>query len=351
MDTRQQRDHKDLVTEVAAAVRRGQRSIVLSDGHREFHQRLFPHSIRRSLESVALALKLAGVEFPFDSHSSQPRLRHVVRRVIEKLCQRDDWNIGVTSRNHLDTILGGQWPTMSWFPRRHRDGFFADPMFDDTWLYFEWMNPQTNLGEIHRVQWDGTSFSTQEKFFAPDYHVSYPFVLTHDKKTYVIPEQSTTGTTVAIDVLTDTSVEILDVGLVDPTLVSFEGRWYLFGGYPGPSELVALYGWSSDAPFGPFELISSHPIVLNARGARMAGPFVQHNGSLFRFGQDCTHRYGGGIVVFEVLELSHNRYSERHVQDLRPSPDWHWNEGLHTMSVGQNYIAVDAVRSRISLCR
>jgi len=351
MNTRHQSDPQALVAEVTKAVRRGQRSIVLSDGRQEFYQRIYPHSVRRSLESVALALKLAGIDLPYNQTLPRPRLRHVVHRAFEKLCQRDDWNIGVTSSRFLDLILRGQWPQFFWFAREHGDGFFADPMISDNWIYYEWMNPQTQRGEIQRVQWNGTSFSSREPFFTPDYHVSYPFVVEANHEKFIIPEQSSTGKTIAISEKTGASVEILDVGLVDPTLLGFDGRWYLFGGYPGPSELVALYGWSSDSPFGPFEMISSHPIVLNARGARMAGPFVRHNGSLFRFGQDCTHRYGGGIVVFEVLELTHNRYTERHVQDLRPSPEWPWNEGLHTISVGRDYIAIDALRRRVSLCR
>ena len=45
----------------------------------------------------------------------------------------------------------------------------------------------------------------------------------------------------------------------------------------------------------------------------MGGPIVVQDGSLYRFGQDCSKRYGGALSIYEITKLSDYRYSEKYV--------------------------------------
>jgi hypothetical protein len=49
----------------------------------------------------------------------------------------------------------------------------------------------------------------------------------------------------------------------------------------------------------------------------MAGAILPLGDRLFRFGQDFRRGYGDGVVMFEILELSPRRYSERELGTVR----------------------------------
>jgi hypothetical protein len=89
-------------------------------------------------------------------------------------------------------------------------------------------------------------------------------------------------------------------------------RWWLFASparayIPNWDELVLFY---ADDPFGDWHPHPANPIVQSATGGRMAGSLFEHEGHLFRPGQDCRGGYGRGVVFAHIDTLTPEAYQE-----------------------------------------
>jgi hypothetical protein len=89
-----------------------------------------------------------------------------------------------------------------------------------------------------------------------------------------------------------------------------------------------------------------NPIVSDVRQARPGGPLFCRDGRIFRPSQNSSYRYGYGLNINEVLELSETGYRERVVE--RIEPNWDRNvQGIHSYSAIDGLAVVDAIyRSR-----
>jgi len=97
------------------------------------------------------------------------------------------------------------------------------------------------------------------------------------------------------------------------------------------------------SPLGPFTRHPANPLVTDVRRARMAGRFFHSGNALFRPAQRCVPRYGAGIVVHEVLELTPDRYQERVTHELHPR----WSRGMvgfHTINCSAGLSVIDSLR-------
>ncbi|MFN9789867.1 MAG: hypothetical protein ACK53X_02100, partial [Holosporales bacterium] len=98
----------------------------------------------------------------------------------------------------------------------------------------------------------------------------------------------------------------------DATLHYDGQRWWLFASparayIPNWDELVLFY---ADYPFGDWHPHPANPIVQSATGGRMAGSLFEHEGHLFRPGQDCRGGYGRGVVFAHIDTLTPEAYQE-----------------------------------------
>ena len=76
----------------------------------------------------------------------------------------------------------------------------------------------------------------------------------------------------------------------------------------------------------------------------MAGQLFWHNGRLIRPAQDCTARYGGRVILYAVECLRLDHYREAEVSTLEPEHFRSEYIGLHTISLGESLVAIDALR-------
>ena len=132
--------------------------------------------------------------------------------------------------------------------------------------------------------------------------------------------------------------------LVDGTLFESNGSWFLFAGSSADSHqrLELYYSSSLDSDFHAHPM---SPIVLDPRSSRMAGPIVQKDGSIYRFGQDCSERYGGGITISRVTELKPNSYREERVGSLSLEGAL----GPHSLLIGKDLIWLDIYTEKFAL--
>ena len=84
----------------------------------------------------------------------------------------------------------------------------------------------------------------------------------------------------------------------------------------------------------------------DARRARPAGSIFQQDGKLVRPAQDCSHRYGYGIRMMEIVTLDEERYQESEIASY--TPDWDGNVvGLHTIHRNDGFTVLDVKQSTL----
>jgi len=187
------------------------------------------------------------------------------------------------------------------------------------------------------------------------YHLSYPFVFAEGGKIWMIPETSTNGTIELYRAERFPDVWVLDAVLVedvvasDATLVTHEGRRWLFASLaePGGSTWDSLGLFHAPSLAGPWTPHPLNPVVIDVRAARPAGMMFQRDGRLFRPAQDCSRNYGYALNLFEVTRLDPDGYVQRQVRHLPAPPAWRV-DGVHTLNQAEGLEVIDCVgwRSR-----
>ena len=74
---------------------------------------------------------------------------------------------------------------------------------------------------------------------------------------------------------------LLEVPVVDPTVVEWDGRWWLFGGRRDRDANTELWLWSAASLFGPWTGHPQNPVKIDVTSSRPAGtPFVRRRRAL-----------------------------------------------------------------------
>jgi hypothetical protein len=130
--------------------------------------------------------------------------------------------------------------------------------------------------------------------------------------------------------------------LVDPTLLDHGGSFYLFANDIAEGDFV-LRLWSSDDIEGTFQEHPASPVLISPCGGRMGGLLIDQSG-LYRVGQDNSGKYGDGVLLFRVEELSRDTYRETLVDRLRFSEV----HGPHTLNFTSKGVLFDFYRHRLA---
>jgi len=291
-------------------------------------------------------------------------LRFVVPKLLRSVRLRLPWN----RRN--DRWFVAYRPNRDRFTaRRDRfcpDGFVdlavgddyeaADPFLVSkdgrNFLFWEEMLPPNRFGRIAVVEISQSgAISPPRVALEKPYHLSYPCAFEHEGDYFMVPESSANSTvdlyraTRFPDVWRHEKTLAADVSLVDTTPLFDQGRWYFFttAVHPrlkGGMHTLLFQSEKLDAPWRP------HPVNVicsDVRRARSAGSIFVRNGKLIRPGQDCTIRYGRAIALNEIIELSPERYQERHLETILPT----WRQDLtatHTLNSNSELEVIDGLR-------
>jgi hypothetical protein len=225
--------------------------------------------------------------------------------------------------------------------------FVADPFLvrqDGRWhLFFEAFNAITSQGDIALATSDDAArWDYQRVVLDEPFHLSYPYVFEADGAYYMVPEcaslqsirlyrasQFPTRWQFVATLVSGT-------GVVDPSVLYTDGRWWMFASAPGDA---ALYAYYADRPEGPWLPHAANPIVRDAPDhARPGGRVLPWNERVIRFAQDDATSYGTSVSAYEITTLTTEQYSERPVSppaQFRAS-DRGWNSaGMHHVDVHQ----------------
>lgn len=272
-------------------------------------------------------------------------------RGLEKALYREHWMLAF--RRGANGPIG---PDLEGFTRimPPRDRYWADPFVVQkdgrAFVFFEELPFKTNKGVISMLEIapDGT-WTKPVRVLERDYHVSYPFLIEHKGRLYMIPETAQNGTVEVYRCVDfphkwERHATLLEgVRLVDATFHRGADRWWMFANAasPGWSLNDELHLFYADDLFGSWRPHARNPVKSDVRCARPAGNLYWRNGSLYRPAQIDAPRYGAGLSLNRVLRLTPHEYAERQVERVLPSADAGLL-GIHTVNRAGDITVVDA---------
>jgi hypothetical protein len=270
---------------------------------------------------------------------------------------RRDWCVGYR-RAHEETAPGALSLAPSTFHilPLPADRFYADPFVfrhdGVTALFFEDFDHRTKRGAISHVLLDeaGGHGDVVETLRRP-YHLSYPFVFSHEGEVLMIPESSANGTIELYQAegfpgpwrLRSILLEGVEAADTTPYFQPETGLWWLFAAVTrfGSSSHDTLSLFSSERLEGPWRAHPANPVKFDPASSRPAGPMATVDGRLLRPAQDCTRSYGCGISWCEVEELTPRSFRERVVAHQAAPRGW---TGMHTYGRAAGFEVVDYER-------
>ena len=274
-----------------------------------------------------------------------------LRAQLRGLVRSDDWDVAIADDAMSDLVEGKTLTGIRWLGlRESKVAYAADPfaidMPDGPAILYERFDRARRVGEI----WirELTDSRSRPADMPIDRHASYPYVVRTGDRTYCAPQVAVPGGPLfELDHGRWTNVADLVPGeqLLDPTLVEWDGRWWLFGTKPGDLSNVDLYIWLADQLDGPWRPHRANPVKSDVRSARPAGTPFEHEGALFRPSQDCSAGYGAAVSLCRVDRLTLDEYEETVVKTIRPDPAWPFPDGMHTLCSTESGVMFDARRT------
>ena len=289
-----------------------------------------------------------------------PMVRYLNWRIRERIARRrsfDQWT--------LMTDLTGAGDDFSKFQvlAPARDRFWADPhiIVRDSvyYIFFEELPFKTGRGHISVLKMtEKGEYQPPQIVLQRPYHLSYPFLLEWRGDLFMIPESAENRTIEAYrcvrfpDQWEFESNLMKDVSAFDATLIEFGGFWWLFANVVenrGASTWDELCVFYSDDPLSSqWTPHPMNPVVSDVRSARPGGQLFIEDGQLHRPSQDCSARYGYGLNINRVTELTTSSYKEELIRRYQPTWDRR-ARGLHTINRAGSLTAIDALFARTRL--
>jgi len=293
-----------------------------------------PNSNSRAPRHIAFCLFLAG--------------RRQALSMLRRLLLFERWNVGVCNIP-IESLLDEAVELFpAWQPELSGFRYIADPFaapdrpseilceLIDAWTF--------NRGVIARVHLEK---GIREIVIDQPFHLSYPFPFEAGGQEFCLPEASRSGRLVLYgrpngDEDYSVSCRLLDVPAIDPTVVFWNGKWWLFCTTPElPHANLGI--WHTEDLNGPWLPHPLNPVKTDIRSARPGGTPFMWRGRLYRPTQDCSMTYGGAVNLMEVTWLDEHGFEERLVRRVAPCPG-RYSAGLHTVSTFGDRILIDGKR-------
>ncbi len=283
--------------------------------------------------------------------------RAMLRSLVGKLTGKSrpaQWSIGIWPHD-TSSLNGKPIEDIDWYEPRS-DHFIADPCAIESdgrlHLFVEEYVYEKERAHISVMEYDReTGFTDPQKILGLDCHLSFPYVFEDEGTYYMIPEQLESGQVVLYrceefpDRWTQHCVLLDDFYGADTVIFRQDGLYWMFttNGRAGnwDSNLHLMYSTKLCGPYTPHP---QTPVSITLYGSRMAGRIHQLNGRLIRPGQNCVEKYGGSLVLHEILCLTPDRYEERVIGEVRPNPTDPFGDALHTIAMLPTQTVVDGLR-------
>ena len=186
-----------------------------------------------------------------------------------------------------------------------------------------------------------------------DRHLSYPFLFSFDGDLYLVPESAVSG---RVDLYrcqlfpfgwTRVGTLLAGIRAADATLFEHQGRWWLFcSARLGQARINdSLFAFHAESPLADrWTAHVGNPLVRDFSRGRPGGRvFIDGQGRLLRPAQDSVPRYGYGLGLHEILELTPERYRERPVWHANGAASGGWR-AMHHLDWHEGLMVMDAQR-------
>jgi hypothetical protein len=285
-------------------------------------------------------------------HFAGAILRELWHHIFVNLFTDARWKVGTIEGSPERFLCEDYRPAIRWLPRESND-FLADPFVFErggrNFILGEALDPATRNGFIRSVELnrDGAVIDERPVMQAAT-HLSYPFTFQYDGVRYLVPE-SAQERNIALYRAVDApyrwervSTLIEDVAACDSTIVRRDGRWWLFFTDKARDVNLNLFAYYADNLAGPWQPHLANPVKTDICSARPAGMPFEHEGNLYRPGQDCATAYGNAIAFSRIAKLTPLEYREELVSTFDSRATGAHTDGTHTISFACNVVAIDA---------
>ncbi len=239
--------------------------------------------------------------------------------------------------------------------------FWADPFAwhreGRSYVFFEEYPYATRRGHISVIELDGQArpIGQAVPVLEEPYHLSYPYLLEFGGELYMVPEKKAAR---CVDIYRCAAfpgrwerVKTLISGMriVDACLFEHGGRWWMFCAvklkWKGLRYDETLFAFHADTPLSSDWIPHpANPLVRDFSRARPGGRILRDaQGRLLRPSQDCVRRYGDGLNISEILELTPSTYQERKLWHSSGEQAGGWN-AMHHLDWHEGLMVMDAQR-------
>ncbi len=280
---------------------------------------------------------------------------------IRELLFTEKWQTGLVKARAADLVSGYSYSIddddVQWLGTKGRNRYFADGFAlkenSRLLLVFEDYDYRTRKAVLSSSWFTEreSMFTEPVKLLEEDWHLSYPYLFRGEGQIWCMPESLSHGS-IELYKLDQANGKLLHhrtlldgIAAADPTLVFHQNHWYLFF-TPAHATNVELHIWHAETLDGPFVPHELNPVKANISNSRPAGPFFTLDGILYRPAQDCSHTYGGRVVINEVKLLTDTEFLEMKVTSLKPPAGY---TGLHTISFAGDYLYFDCKKPVFSM--
>ena len=166
---------------------------------------------------------------------------------------------------------------------------------------------------------DLKNWTPPEEVLREPFHLSFPYVFRYGDEIYLLPE-CCKSKSLRLYRFTDfprrcSLVRSMFEGetLVDSSIIEYDGSWYLFTTameVNGDAVNYELRLYCADSPNGAWQRHPASPITTDPGSARNGGAIFRFGGRLIRPAQNCRCGYGGDLSLFEIDELSREKFRE-----------------------------------------
>jgi len=269
------------------------------------------------------------------------------------------WIIGVF-RGDLEEIIRSKTfdPQIKWLWKRRFAKFYADPFIlssdeNEIKVLIEEFPFKQDYGKLALMKLDKNFRQTGYKIILDTgSHLSYPFFYKEDGRTFVFPEAGQSGKFSCYEFnYSDEKLhfvkDILDVPLLDSTIIKRNGKYWIFGAIGANKQPYKLFIYYSDNLLGPYSAHPMNPVKADLDGSRPAGNMIEVDGVLYRPAQNCRNIYGESMTVNKIISFDETRFEEVPYMTISINKDNVNNKGvntIHTINALNGVIVVDGIR-------
>lgn len=284
----------------------------------------------------------------------QNKFAKKISKLFKKLFMLESWNIGIAKCN-ISEFLTIPAQEIKWLSGGGICGFRADPFGiekdEEKTIFYEEYERSARKGKIVALTLnDKLEITAKKDILDEKFHLSYPYIFTHNQKNYAFVESNRANKLELFEVLENNDFKKIrtifdNLAVVDPSIIFHQNKFWLFFGLANKGD-DELYLAHADDLFGEFKMHKNNPIKKDIMRARSAGEIFLHEGSLYRPAQNCLKTYGGSIIVNKIVTLNEEEFAEIDEIEIMPNQLGQYAQGLHNISsLGKNHTLIDGKKT------